>query len=612
MPTLEWMGKNKVVAYHSQVPYRVLERVPEKSVMDSHGSDRGNMIIHGDNLEALKALLPEYEGKVDCIYIDPPYNTGNEGWVYNDNVNDPRIRKWLGEVVGKEGEDFSRHDKWLCMMYPRLQLLHKLLKPQGAIFVSLDSNEIDALHMMMNEIFGESNHVETITLLCNPKGRSQDKYFATCHEYLVVYSKGRRSAGSFSIEKDESLVKSDYNYVDDAGRYRTIELRNTHREFNRRNRPNLWYPIYLSPTGDNASLIQDDAHPNEVYPIWPDGDEGCWTWGTEKATRLIHLLMGKKQETGWKVYRKDYAKTDGEVARKKPFSIWQDPDFYTEKGQSEFAALFPGANKNDFPQPKSVALIEEIIRCSTGPHDLILDSFAGSGTTSQAVLNVNRDDGGDRRFISIEMCDYADSVTAERVRRVISGYERNRSVTATLYSKKLTAANLKSFDKYYAEALDARSKASAMGRYGKVTGPKISDSTLVVEGLNTKGTYVEGVDSGFSFYELGPVLFDSDGSLNADVPREEVFKYVWYSETKATYMDMTNEHPYLLGVLGQTVYYLAYEPDRVTTLGPQMLRMVPRRGAPTVVYADRCVFDDDKLNELNVVFKQIPRQIARI
>ena len=127
MPTLEWMGKSKVVAYHRQVPYRVLERIPEKSVLDSHGSDCGNMIIHGDNLEALKALLPEYEGKVDCIYIDPPYNTGNEGWVYNDNVNDPRIRKWLGEVVGKEGEDFSRHDKWLCMMYPRLQLLKKWL-----------------------------------------------------------------------------------------------------------------------------------------------------------------------------------------------------------------------------------------------------------------------------------------------------------------------------------------------------------------------------------------------------------------------------------------------------------------------------------------------------
>ena len=154
MPTLNWMGKEKVVNHHRDVPYRILARIPEKGVLDSRGSDCGNMIIHGDNLEALKSLLPEYEGKVDCIYIDPPYNTGNEGWVYNDNVNDPRIKKWLGQVVGKEGEDFSRHDKWLCMMYPRLQLLRKLLAPTGAIFISIDDNEYANLKIMCDEIFG--------------------------------------------------------------------------------------------------------------------------------------------------------------------------------------------------------------------------------------------------------------------------------------------------------------------------------------------------------------------------------------------------------------------------------------------------------------------------
>lgn len=154
MPTLDWMGKDKVVSHHRDVPYRVLERVPEKGVLDSRGSDCGNMVIHGDNLEALKALLPEYEGRVDCIYIDPPYNTGNEGWVYNDNVNDPRIKKWLGQVVGKEGEDFSRHDKWLCMMYPRLQLLRKMLKETGVIFISIGDDECAALKYLCDEIFG--------------------------------------------------------------------------------------------------------------------------------------------------------------------------------------------------------------------------------------------------------------------------------------------------------------------------------------------------------------------------------------------------------------------------------------------------------------------------
>ena len=188
MPTLNWMGKEKVVNHHREVPYRVLERVPEKGVLDSCGSDCGNMIIHGDNLEALKALLPEYEDRVDCVYIDPPYNTGNEGWVYNDNVNDPRIRKWLGQVAGKEGEDFSRHDKWLCMMYPRLQLLRKLLAPTGAIFISIDDNEQANLKMLCDEVFGQRNFIANIIW---QKRTSPDarKRISNGHEYILLYAK---------------------------------------------------------------------------------------------------------------------------------------------------------------------------------------------------------------------------------------------------------------------------------------------------------------------------------------------------------------------------------------------------------------------------------------
>ena len=163
MPTLEWIGKDKVINHHHEVPFRVLERTYSYDESGRHDDDNDseNMIIHGDNLEALKALLPRYEGQIKCIYIDPPYNTGNEGWVYNDNVNDPKIRKWLGEVVGKEGEDLTRHDKWLCMMYPRLRLLHKLLSSDGAIFISIDDNEQEYLKAICNEIFGTSNHVAT-------------------------------------------------------------------------------------------------------------------------------------------------------------------------------------------------------------------------------------------------------------------------------------------------------------------------------------------------------------------------------------------------------------------------------------------------------------------
>ena len=165
MPTLHWIGKEKVINHHRDVPFKVLEHQYrfsslEGGVQGTEGVDsienasNGNKIIHGDNLEALKALLPQYEGKIKCIYIDPPYNTGNEGWVYNDNVNDPKIKKWLGEVVGKESEDLSRHDKWLCMMYPRLKLLHRLLAKDGAIFISIDDNEQANLKLMCDEIFG--------------------------------------------------------------------------------------------------------------------------------------------------------------------------------------------------------------------------------------------------------------------------------------------------------------------------------------------------------------------------------------------------------------------------------------------------------------------------
>ncbi|MGF2411935.1 MAG: site-specific DNA-methyltransferase [Ferruginibacter sp.] len=213
MPTLNWIGKEKVINHHQDVPFKVLEQ----QYIFNTDKESENKIIHGDNLEALKALLPEYEGKIKCIYIDPPYNTGNESWVYNDNVNHPKIKKWLGQVVGKESEDLTRHDKWLCMMYPRLKLLHRLLSKDGSIFISLDEIETTNLRLIMNEIFGEANFIAQLILLCNPKGRSQDKYFSTNHEYITVYSKSQKPKESFSIIKDEALIEKEYKLVDENG-----------------------------------------------------------------------------------------------------------------------------------------------------------------------------------------------------------------------------------------------------------------------------------------------------------------------------------------------------------------------------------------------------------
>ena len=163
MPTLNWIGKSKIVNHHMDVPFKLLEHTYGFNNGEQTGieTNSGNKIIHGDNLEALKAILPQYENKINFIYIDPPYNTGNENWIYNDNVNDPRIKKWISEVVGKEGDDLSRHDKWLCMMYPRLKLLHKLLNDDGGIiFISIDDNELANLKILMDEIFGLHSFVE--------------------------------------------------------------------------------------------------------------------------------------------------------------------------------------------------------------------------------------------------------------------------------------------------------------------------------------------------------------------------------------------------------------------------------------------------------------------
>ena len=229
MPTLEWIGKSKVVNHHQEVPFRVLERQYSFDEMGKHTEDNGsdNMIIHGDNLEALKALLPQYEGRVKCIYIDPPYNTGNEKWCYNDNVNDPHIQKWLGEVVGKEGEDLTRHDKWLCMMYPRLMLLQKLMhRTDGVIFISIDENEIANLKLICNEIFGSTNHVATLVWQ-KRYSRENRGAIGDAHEYILVYASDVEMFKNIrhKVEFDENSAKVYKNPNNDPkGRWRAVPM----------------------------------------------------------------------------------------------------------------------------------------------------------------------------------------------------------------------------------------------------------------------------------------------------------------------------------------------------------------------------------------------------
>lgn len=582
MPTLNWMGKEKVVNHHRDVPYRVLERVPEKGVLDSHGSDCGNMVIHGDNLEALKALLPEYEGKVDCVYIDPPYNTGNEGWVYNDNVNDPRIRKWLNQAVGKEGEDFCRHDKWLCMMYPRLQLLRKLLAPTGAIFISIDDTELANLRLVCDEIFSPSCFVADISWQRNYSTRNDSKGIPAEVEHMLVYSKAPdwqprklpRTAEMDSKYKNPDndvmpWTSSDafapgaathqgmvyaiqhpftgellYPYNGACWRYQQDQMLDY---------MNGWCPYILKELDDaerRAEVCGVDA--SEVR----EGVKGIVLAQSVEESRAMASAI---QETGpWPrfyftrngrggIRRKTYIDS---VGGRLPTNYWPYTEVgHTDEAKKEIKTIFGG--RMPFDTPKPTRLIERVLQIAASDDALVLDSFAGSGTTAHAVLRLNAEDGGSRRFILAELDGYADTVTAERIRRVISGYGEGSSA-------------------------------------------------------------VEGVDSGFSYYELGPALFRGDGTLSPDVTRADLARYVWATETRAPYVDLTDEHPYLLGEHAQAVYYLAWEPGEETALTYDLLRGLPQKGALTVIYADRCAIAPERLDEMGVVFKRVPDQIARI
>lgn len=411
MPTLHWIGKDKIINHHQDVPYKVLNHeygFSENGKTESPVAS-GNLIINGDNLEALKSLLPKYEGKVNCIYIDPPYNTGNENWVYNDNVNSPQIKKWLGKLVGKESEDLTRHDKWLCMMYPRLQLLHRLLAKDGAIFISIDDNEVSNLRLLMNEIFGVENFRNHIIIKRGTKSvqaqfENIDKLGIAC-EYLICYTKKH-----------------------------TVRL------------PQFFFDLEDSKDGSWNNHWRGTDRPTmryEIFGIKPE--KGQWRWGKERSLKAIEnycqvlkdLNKSEVEITQVEIdkwYRENALDKNIEIdllrcsANGKPehyiaptdkkfgHNLWTD---VLVNGTSEYSKF----SDEKFDNPKNPKLIQRIISwfCDK-PNSIILDSFAGSGTTAHAVLNLNKQDGGNRKFILIEMEDYAETITAERVKRVINGY----------------------------------------------------------------------------------------------------------------------------------------------------------------------------------------------
>ena len=399
--SLNWHGKRRARQLALTPSTGTLRPCPEESV---DWDTTQNLMIEGDNLEVLKLLQKSYAGKVKLIYIDPPYNTGKD-FVYPDDYRDG-IQNYL-ELTGqidKENRKLSSnteasgrfHTDWLNMMYPRLKLARNLLRSTGVLFISIDENEFINLQQILNEIFGEENFVAALTVLCNPKGRSQDKYFATNHEYVVCYSKQPLPKGFFSVEKDVAQISSEYPDQDSLGQYRLLELRNTHREFGKFNRRNLFYPLYAAK--DGAVFLQTGEDRIEIFPTWEDGFEGCWTWDRSKSEKDRHLLVARDVNGRWKIYRKNYANGADRMLK----TILSDNSYYTERGQKEFNDLF-GTKEKIFQSPKSHYLLSELFRTATEGNDLILDFFAGSGTTGHAVEQLNASENSNCRYILVQL-----------------------------------------------------------------------------------------------------------------------------------------------------------------------------------------------------------------
>lgn len=533
MPTLEWIGKDKVINHQRDVPFRVLEHkygFTEKGEQkDETGS--GNMIIHGDNLEALKALLPKYERQIKCIYIDPPYNTGEERWVYNDNVNHPKIKKWLGEVVGKEEDDLSRHDKWLCMIYPRLSLLRRLLSNDGVIFISIDDNEVAHLRLILDEIFGRSSFLASF-IWEKRTNRENRKLISYRHDNILCYCKDYQNRDK-AIKKlqmsDEAIAR--YTNPDNDPR-------------------GLW-------KSDPATAQAGHATKDQFYTlVAPNGKKHelpsgrCWVYTKIEMQKQIddnRIWFGKHGNNVPRIKTYLNAKERGLTPETLLFA---NDNSTNEKAKVFLKNLFN--TKSIFDTPKPFELIETILKIGSNKSSIVLDSFAGSGTTAHAVLNLNKYDKGNRKFILIEMEAYADNVTAERIKRIVKGY---------------------------------RFKSKA----------------------------IEGTGGSFDYYNLGEPLFLENEILNEEVPLEKIREYIWFSETRTPHQNAIpkNESQYFLGHHNNISYYFIYEKDQITSLDYNFSSTIKTKAGQYIIYADKCLLPKETMLLKNIVFKKIPRDITR-
>lgn len=527
MPTLDWIGKKAVVNHHLRVPYRLLKDVPSLSCGDP---GTGNLIVQGDNLLALKALLPFYAGQVKCIYIDPPYNTGNEGWAYNDNVKSPTIQKWLGEVVGGEGETLDRHDRWLCMMYPRLALLREFLREDGSIWISIDDDEVHYLKGACDEIFGRQNFVANVVWQHSVQSKGYSGKFSLHHNHVLCYRKSSAFVLFDLLRTEEHNVNYSNPDNDPRGKWRPGDVRNS------LVRKNLMYDI----SAPNGNIIK---HP-------PKG------WRFSKETFEEELSAGKIKfsDDGKRIIRKIYlCDQTGRV----PETLWMGDEVgTTREANGELKEL--GLSLM-FDTPKPVRLLERVLQVATSPGDLIMDSFAGSGTTGHAVLKVNTEkpDESPRRFILVEMePEIANNITSERVRRVAGGY------------------------------------------------------------ANAKGESVPGLGGGFRFCELGGELFDELGQIRDAVAFGELARHVWFTEFHEPLPRERVPNSPFLGTCNGVGLYLLYNGilgDKSTNGGNVLTRAIlerlPPYDGPKIIYCAGNLLGPDRLRASSITIRQTPYEI---
>lgn len=538
MPTLNWIGKDAVVNHHLTVPFRLLKDVPELSCGDP-GS--GNLIVEGDNLVALKALLPYYAGQVKCIYIDPPYNTGNEGWAYNDNVNSPLIREWIGKAVGKEGETLDRHDRWLCMMYPRLALLKEFLREDGAIFVSIDDNEAATLRLVMDEIFGSFNFLANVVWEKADSPKMDSEHFSSRHDQTLVFA---RNIKAFSVNRilDPNEIPSHYNKTDSEGRQyylKPLRAMMGGEEERREARPSMYFGI-LAPDG------------TEVFPKLPDGSDGRWRWGVDKVENEKSRIEWVKGKKGWTPYFRIYADTS---TGRPPETIFTNSFAGGSRtAKAEIKAILPTGKT--FTTPKPTQFIGRILEIATDKDSLVLDSFAGSGTTAHAVLKKNKEDGGERKFILVEMDpSISKMITRERIKRTVEGYR-------------------------------------------------------------TKKELQPGLGGGFRYCQLGEPLFDETGEIRKSVSFTDLARHVWFTETgEPLPRERVRRNPFLGDFRGAGIYLLYNgiladkSPEGGNVLTRSILADLPSFDGPRVIYCAGCRIGADRLRREGITIRQTPYEI---